>query len=164
MDEKNEIIPALIWILDILNKYSVNYQITGGFAASLYGSPRAVNDIDIDIPDYSFSQLQKELNDFIIFGPGRINDGIFDLLLTTLDYNGQKIDLSGGDSAKIYDSVAGSWRIDRADFKKFSNIRFEGLDLKVIQAEDLIEYKSIIGGIKNQIDIEYCKKYIENNA
>lgn len=42
---------ALAWITNILKKYSIPFQITGGLAAILYGSKRPLEDIDIDIPE-----------------------------------------------------------------------------------------------------------------
>ncbi|MFZ2522802.1 MAG: hypothetical protein WAW92_00245 [Minisyncoccia bacterium] len=40
---------ALRWIVNILESKSIQFQVTGGFAAKLYGSQRELADIDIDI-------------------------------------------------------------------------------------------------------------------
>lgn len=47
-------INALKWIIKILNSKNIPYQISGGFAAKMYGSIRPLNDIDIDIPEDNF--------------------------------------------------------------------------------------------------------------
>jgi hypothetical protein len=49
MDVTETVGNALRWIIGILDRHNIQYQITGGFAAKLYGSSREVNDIDIDI-------------------------------------------------------------------------------------------------------------------
>ncbi|MEK6812635.1 MAG: hypothetical protein AABX86_00805 [Nanoarchaeota archaeon] len=51
-------IDALQWIIGILKKNNATYQISGGFAARLYNSPRLLNDIDIEIPDRFIKQVE----------------------------------------------------------------------------------------------------------
>lgn len=48
---------AFKWIVGLLNKYQILFQITGGFAANLYGSKRELNDIDIDVPSARIKDL-----------------------------------------------------------------------------------------------------------
>src|SRR5690348_12670369 len=45
---------ALHWIVNILKKLNINFQIAGGLAANIYGADRPLHDIDIDIPEEYF--------------------------------------------------------------------------------------------------------------
>jgi hypothetical protein len=61
MNEKT--LKALHFIVGILNKHKIQYRIGGGLAAHVYGSTRAVNDIDISLSGKFFRLLfQKFLN------------------------------------------------------------------------------------------------------
>ena len=86
---------ALRWIVLLLQKDRVPFQIAGGLAAHLYGAKRPVNDIDIDVPDSAFDQLLPEVREYIVFGPDRYKDSTWDVHLMTLDYHGREIDLTG---------------------------------------------------------------------
>ena len=101
MEEKTK--NALIWITDILNKYQIPFQISGGFAAKIHGSPRPLNDIDIDIPKDSFGKIMTDVKKYITYGPRHHKDKKWDLYLMTLNYHGQEIDIGSAD-IKIYDN------------------------------------------------------------
>ena len=45
----SQTIEGLRWIVEILNRNHIPYQLVGGLAAKIYGSARDINDIDIDI-------------------------------------------------------------------------------------------------------------------
>ena len=47
---------ALTWIVRVLRKYKVSFQISGGFAARAYGATRELADIDIYIPNKAFDK------------------------------------------------------------------------------------------------------------
>ena len=96
LEEKTK--KALSWIIEILNRHKIDYQIAGGFAAKVYGSTRILNDIDIDISEKYFPVILTEINPYIIYGPSRFIDGKWDLELVTLNYNGQEIDISGAET------------------------------------------------------------------
>ena len=77
---------AFKWIVGILKGHGVPFKITGGFAARLYGSDRPLADIDIDILNEKFDEVLPAVNDYIIWGPGRLLDNNWDLLLMTLRF------------------------------------------------------------------------------
>lgn len=154
---------ALKWIIETLNKYEVPFQISGGCAAKIYGSPRELNDIDIDIPRDGFKKITADVKPFVIYGPSQYKDGKWDLYLMTLNYFGQKIDVSSGDQ-KISTKDRKEWINFDTDFSKSVNKKFLGILVPVIPAEELINYKQLLDGKHQQVDIKSIKKQRKNTC
>ena len=154
---KQKTIQALKWIVTLLEQNKIPFHITGGLAAKLYGSPRPLYDIDLEVPEKYFPQLSTLVDDKIIFGPKRYNDGVFDVLLITLEYSGQKIDISGYGSEKNYNKSKKRWEsfsnADNTVIIEVFNIKFP-----VIVKPDLIAYKKKIGRPTDLVDIEAITK------
>ncbi|MFA5773424.1 MAG: MazG-related protein [Candidatus Paceibacterota bacterium] len=153
---------ALLWITEILNKHNIPFQISGGLSAKLYGSPRPLNDIDIDIPEEGFKKIINDVKEYIIFGPKQYIDKKWDLKLMTLNYFGQKIDIGGTEYLKIFDSKNNKWLPFSTNFKKVVWLSFIGIKLPIIPAEELIKYKTYLDGDHQQIDINAVQKYVQD--
>ncbi len=160
MNKKTE--QAFHWITEILGRHKIPFVITGGFAAKIYGSPRPLNDIDIDIPDERMKDILEDIKPYAIFGPAHFKDERWDLLLATLNYNGQEIDISGGDHLKICDARTGKWLDNRTDFKKVTEKEIFGKIVPVIPKEDLVAYKSMLIGDHQLIDIAAITNHDQN--
>lgn len=151
---------ALIWITEILKKLDVPYQIAGGLAAIVYGATRPLEDIDIDIPEDQFEIVQNEVSDFIIYGPERFKSDTWDLMLMTLDYHGQLIDLGGAYHTKIRNKATGEWQDLIANFTAVEMKNIFGLQLPVIAYDELVAYKKALAREVDLIDIaEILKKH-----
>ena len=142
------------WIIGILKEHDVPFVITGGLAGKSYGSPRPLNDIDIDIHDEDFDRILDEIKPYLIFGPAHYKDERWDLLLATLNHEGQEIDISGGDTLKICDARTGEWKLSPTDFSNVEQRGIFDLTVPVIAREDLVSYKSMLQGEHQQIDIQ----------
>lgn len=153
-------IDALKWIVGILNKKNIPYQISGGFSAKLYGSNRPLNDIDIDIPEKNFEDILDEVKPFIEYGPGRENDGKWDLCVMKLNFKDQIIDIGGAYETKISNKERTAWIACPVDFSKVKLMEVEGLSVNVMSPEDLIDYKQYLDGDHQVEDIEAVKKYL----
>ena len=150
------------WIVDILKNRGIPFVVTGGLAAKSYGSPRELNDIDIDIHDKDFDLILEDVKPYIIFGPKRFKDKWWDLLLITLRHEGQDIDISGGDTLKICDTRTGEWKESFTNFLNVEQRETFGVRVPVASRKDLIEYKSMLAGEHQQVDIEAINKFIYN--
>ncbi len=149
---------ALVWIMQILNELDIPYQIAGGLAAKAYGASRSLNDIDIDIPEDKFEILKEKVSEFIIFGPSHFKDEYWDLLLMTLNYQGQEIDLSGAHEVKVFNKSTGKWHNFATDFSRTVPMEIFGLNIPVIRREELVAYKKILA---REVDISDINE-IEN--
>jgi len=138
---------ALKWIVGKLDGFRVEYQFTGGLAAYLYGSKREIYDIDIEVRDSVVWFLSNECKDYVIYGPERYVDEHFDLLLMTLDYGGQLIDVCGIDSMSIRGEIQ---EIDLGSFVEVDGYR-------VVRLEDLVYYKKLLGREVDLIDIGFLE-------
>lgn len=160
MEDKLE--AALKWIVGLLNRHNMPYQIAGGFAAYLYGATRPVNDLDVDIPNEKFVEILSEIKDYITFGPARYKDEKWDLDLITLDYYGQIIDVSGAFGAKIYDEQNKVWQAYPCSFSTAQVRNIFGMDVRVMDPKDLAGYKKLLNGEHQKIDISVIEKYLKS--
>lgn len=135
---------VLDWIVGIMVESGIDYQITGGLAANLYGSGREVYDIDIEVSDLDVGRVGDLCREYIIWGPDRFVDDNFDLLLMTLEYGGQLIDICGIDSMYI------KGELQKVDLSE--SILIDGY--RVVGLKDLIEYKRLLGREVDLLDIE----------
>ena len=139
--------------MNILVKLNIPFQIAGGLAAITYGANRPLKDIDIDIPEECFSFIQDEVKDFIMYGPAQFKDDTWDLMLMTLTYNGQLIDLSGAFNTKIFNKNTKEWQPCHVDFSKAEIQKCFDLEVPVIPKDDLLFYKKIIARPVDLIDV-----------
>ncbi len=149
---------ALLWIVDILNKHKIPFQISGGFAAKLYGVKRNLADIDIDIPEDNFTDILEDVRKYIKYGPERFRDENWDLLLFTLEYENQEIDLAGALNAKIYNSQKRKWELYKTNFENSVIKMVYGVKIPVINLNDLIEYKS---KLQREVDVQDVRQLLK---
>lgn len=158
-----KVLKALHWIVEILNRHNITYSISGGFAAHLYGSTRPINDIDIDISEKDFEKVYSEVKDFLFLGPTHYTNAKWDLEVMKLRYYDQEIDIGGAFEAKIFDDILQEWIHSPADFLKSKKFDVDGITLDVIDPNDLIEYKKLLSGEHQKVDIEAVQNFIKNS-
>ena len=148
---------ALIWIVDILDKYGIPYQVEGGLAANCYGSTRELVDIDIFIPSFGFETISKDVTGYVVFGPAFHTGTHWRLAYQILNYCGQQIEICDAGKAKYLDTQNNMWIKKDIDFTESETIEIFGISTKVIPKDDLLEYKSRTNREVDIIDIEQIK-------
>jgi hypothetical protein len=151
---------AFKWIIGLLQKNKIPYQLSGGFAARIYGSNRPLYDIDIEIPDKYFDKLLPYVKDYLVYGPQRYLDESFDLLLMTLKYQGQKIDISGCETDRLFNHQTNQWEFCDTKINDVVEKELYGLTVPVIKLPDLVAYKE---KIRRPIDLEDVKAILQKN-
>lgn len=154
---------SLQWITEILYQLHIPFQIAGGLAAIAYGASRELNDIDIDIPEDKFPLLQEKVREFIIFGPERMRDENWDILLMTLNHNGQEIDLGGAHQTKIFDEQTRQWHLLITDFKQTVSMEIFGLQVPIISRENLLAYKKMLARDVDLVDIAQIERSLSDD-
>jgi len=155
---------AFQWIVDIIKTNGVPFYVSGGIAANVYGADRPIFDIDIEIPDQCFDKIFPLVKDFVIYGPRRYMDANFDILLMTLEYEGQRIDISGCTSDKLYDRDKGIWEFYGDKISNVIEKDVYGLKVPVINRQDLIEYKKKIKRPTDLEDVIAIKKILKDKS
>lgn len=145
---------AFKWIVGLLRSNNIPFQISGGCAARLYGSTRPLFDIDIDIPDNSFDKLIPFVQDYIVYGPERFRDECWDLLLMTLKYENQEIDISGSETIRLFNRETKKWEPCVEDLDDIEVKEVYGEKMPVIKKEYLIAYKNVIRRPTDLEDVE----------
>ena len=148
---------ALRWIGKILKKSNVPFEISGGLAAKVYGSTRTLADIDIEIPKKKFNVVARQVGPYIIFGPKRYRDKHWDVFLMTLDYGGQKIDISEL-KAKIFDHSKKRWVVVRANPAKAVSKKVFNTREPIEPKASLIKYKKELSRRVDKIDVRALLK------
>lgn len=153
MNNETKIANALVWITDILNSKKIPFRISGGLAAKIYGSPRPLNDIDIDIPEKNFIDIYEDVKSYIIYGPDQYKDEKWDCYLMTLNYFGQEIDICGANNTKITAKDNKTWVALPCNFNNVNYQKYLDVVVPVISKQELIDYKSQLNGEHQLIDI-----------
>lgn len=145
---------AFKWIVKILQKHKITFEVRGGFAARAYGSGRELADIDIQVKNIKTETFVSKVKNFIIWGPKRYKDNNWDLFLLTLKYKGQVIDISGLGSTKIFNKAEKKW--EPLAFDPFFSIQKEiyGIKVPIISLRRLINYKK---KLSRRVDIQDVK-------
>lgn len=153
-------VAAVKWIVGILHAHAIEYQIAGGFAAKIYGSPRELNDIDVDIREKDFATILPDISPYVISGPLRFNDGKFDCEWINLKYHDQEIDISGTDTLRMSNKERTEW-ITYPNFTFDTlDVDLEGTTIKVVHPRKLVAYKKELDGPHQLLDIEAAEKYL----
>ncbi len=143
---------AFRWIVGRIRRQRIPFQIFGGLAARAYGAKRALADIDIAVPNGRFHEIVPAVRRYITGEPRRYRDRNWDLLLMTLSYAGQEIDICG-DPVRIYDATARKWRKHAAPFSKPTYGKLYGLTIPLVPKKTLVAYKRQLGRRVDRDDV-----------
>lgn len=141
---------VLARVIGILESAGLPHMLTGSFASSYHGQPRATQDIDLVI-DADEARLRALIRGLPAGEYYADEDAALEALRSETQFN--LIELATG--WKIDLLIRKSRPFSREEFARRTLIQFEGTFLSIVTAEDLIVAKlewAKIGGSRRQID------------
>ena len=142
----------LIQFWTILNKYSVQYIMVGGFAVNLYGYTRATNDIDLLLKD-DIVNRQKLAGAFSELGYGNIS---FETLQFVPGWTNFYI--GTGIQLDIMTSLKGVDLSFDECLQMAPVAEIEGVMVPFLHINRLIQNKKVVNRPKDQIDVMELEK------
>jgi hypothetical protein len=133
---------AFRWIVGILRRKKVRFQIVGGLAARVYGAHRELADIDIILPMEKILDILPSVKDYLSFGPGIYRDKSWNLFMVTLHYAGQEIDICAIETIKIFNRVTKEWEALENTLSQPKKKKIFGILTPVVPREKLLSYKA----------------------
>lgn len=142
---------ALDWIVTIFTDNLIDYQLVGGVAAYFYGSKRQINDIDFYIDFKDLEKINSELKGYITQKPMYYKDENWNITFMKLLYKEQKIEIGDIHNCLIYDKKRKNWVKQTIDLQKYTEKNINNISIRIMNKEQLIEYKTILG---REVDIQ----------
>lgn len=149
-----EVLKAYVWISEYFTSCEIPYVVIGGMAASLYGSPRDVVDIDIGVPNRSLSKINSDLHAFVKEDYSSGYDGlVWKLELIVFEKDHQIVDIFGYDEVFVSNGKNPVWY--QVSFNSVTKVQFGELSIPVIDVDELKKYKEILSRDVDLADLKY---------
>lgn len=143
-------------VVQALEENKIQFQITGGLAAIIYGSKRPLFDIDIDIRKQDIQKIRQLFKKYIIQDYQRNQGKHFDNWTMVLEVDGVLVDISQAEDCYIFDENGKKINID-TNLSHPTISEFAGMKLPVEPKDELISYKRVLSRETDLADIEQIK-------
>lgn len=145
---------TLKWIVEILERKKIRFNILGGLAAYAYGSKRMLVDIDLAMKKEDFQKLLPEVKEYIVELPHFSKSDNWECYYMELKKGGITIEISGDKGCKLLDSKTGKWQKLGDGLSKPTIRKVFGLELPIIPKKELIAYKKKLMRDIDKIDLK----------
>jgi hypothetical protein len=152
--DPQQIHQALSWIVGLLNRHNVPYQLVGGLAAQAYGARRPMMDIDLYAPLEKAAAAIAEMKPYLIREPLPHRSPAWDLVYLALDYDGVQIEI--GDSTtnpRFYNVLDQRWEPQAIDYAASQWVTLYEVTVAVMPRAELVRYKAMLDREVDHIDI-----------
>lgn len=154
-NDPQKIGPALTWIVGLLKRHNVPYQIVGGMAAKAYGAKRPLVDIDLYALLENARMALDELQPYVVRELSPHHSESWDLIYMALDYQGMLIEI--GDSfanPRFYNRRDQRWEGQPIHYADSKIMMLYGVEVAVMPKDELLAYKSMLDRDVDHIDIQ----------
>jgi hypothetical protein len=145
---------ALKWIVGILKRKKLKFNIIGGLAAYAYGSKRMLVDIDLAMKNEDFKKILPYVKNYIIEMPHFSKSKNWQCYFMELKYKGITIEFGGDKGCKMLNSKTKKWQNLGDSLSKPTNKKVFGLNLPIIPKKELIAYKKKLMRNVDAIDLK----------
>jgi len=132
---------ALKWIVKILKKKNIKFNILGGLAAYAYGSKRMLVDIDLAMKNKDFQKILPDVKNYVVEPPHFSKSKNWQCYFMELKYKGITIEFGGDKGCKMLNSETKKWENLGDGLSKTVYKKVFGLNLPLISKKELIAYK-----------------------
>jgi len=132
---------TLKWIVRILKKRKIRFNVGGGLAAYVYGSKRMLVDIDLNIRNEDFEKILPDVKKYIIESPHFSKSKNWQCYYMEFEYKGIIVEIGGDKGCKMLNSKTKKWQKVRDGLFKPTIKKVFGLNLPLIPKKRLIAYK-----------------------
>jgi hypothetical protein len=146
---------ALSWIISLLARHGVPYQIVGGLAAQAYGATRPLVDIDLYVPYEQAQAALEEIRPSFVREPLPHLSPSWDLVYLALAYQGMYMEI--GDSSanpRFYNRRDQRWESQPIDYARSNILTLYGVEAAVMPKAELIAYKAMLDREVDHQDIQ----------
>jgi hypothetical protein len=155
--DQEKIGQALRWIVSLLTRYEIPYQICGGMAAKAYGATRPLVDIDFYAAlqgSPHFQEFLKEIHPYRIREWSPHLSASWDIIYLALNYQGMQIEIGEATTnPRFYNHRDGRWEQQRIDFLASIPLHLYGVEVMVMPKDELLAYKAMLAREVDQLDI-----------
>jgi hypothetical protein len=149
---------ALGWIVALLTRYRVPYQICGGLAAKAYGATRPLVDIDIYASlegSPAFRLFLAEVRPYLIRDLAPYRSATWDLRYLALSYQGIQIELAESSAKpRFYNQREHRWEDQVIAFATSTHMLLYGVEVAIMPKGELLAYKSLLDRAVDRLDVE----------
>lgn len=147
---------ALGWIVSLLNRHNIPYQIVGGLAAKAYGATRPLVDIDIYAPMEQVRPMLEEMRPYIVREPLPHHSESWDLIYMALDYHDIYIEIGDTSSnPSFYNRRDGRWEQQPIIFANSTSMTLYGTQVCLMPRDELLAYKAML---QREVDYQDIKE------
>jgi hypothetical protein len=145
---------ALAWLVNLLNRHAIPYQIVGGLAVHAYGATRPVIDVDLYMPFAQAQSFLDEIQPFIVRQPLPHRSESWDLVYLALEYEQVYVEI--GDSStdpRFYNRIDGRWEDQTIVYEGSVTATLYGVEVKIMPREELVRYKRMLDREVDHLDL-----------
>ena len=147
---------ALKWIVGILKKNRIQFNVLGGLAAYAYGSRRMLIDIDLSMSRKNMEKLSKLTERYVVEFPWDIasSTSLWKGYYMELNYKGIAIEIGESENTQYLNKKTKKWERFPAGLRESVTKKVLGVNVPVMPKNNLISYKSKLMRKVDVIDLK----------